>query len=52
MLAGFAIQPAEHLASDILDTIPPYARNQFALKFPVVTPKRTKHADEHFMIIA
>ena len=38
-----------HPTKHILDPIPQSARSQFALKFPVVTHKRTKHADENFM---
>ena len=45
MLADF--HTSEHVVSAILDPIPQSARNQFAQRFPVVTQKRTKHADGH-----
>ena len=35
-------QPAEHLVSAILDPIPQSSRNEFALKFLLVTHKTTK----------
>ena len=50
--AHLVVMVCEHLLSATLDPIPQSAWNQLALKFAVVIPKRTKHADGHSMIIS